>query len=684
AQIFLDTEKNPMIEGLNMIGYDYWVAGNHDFNFGVPTLLRTADQFNGKFLCGNVSKDGETIGLTWDIKEVDGVKVAVIGMVTPHITRWDAANLEGYEVANPKDLIPDIVDSVKEQSDVIVFAYHADDEPEYGVEGSGAKDIAALCPDIDVILAAHGHHQVNETTENGVLLTENSDQGVSMSDIDITVEPDGAGGWQVKDKKAELIQLKDSEPDEAFVQAMADFDQFAREDAQIEIAELVGGDLVPETEIKGITQSQIQETSMMYLINTVQRHYAGAEVSAAAILKEDANIKEGKIRKCDIANIYKFDNTLYKLQMTGAQLKKYMEKTAEYYNTWEEGDLTISFNPDMRSYLYDTFLGVNYDINISKEPGSRIENLTKEDGTPIKDDDVITIAVNNYRANSQLLRPGAVYEEGDELPVLLEKDMEAGALIRDLIARWFTDDHYKGVVKPDQANNWKITGNNWDEAKHARAAELINAGLIKIPVSTDGRTPNVRSVTEEDIAPFEGIDLEDKEAELRFILFDGNGGNTDGGFLFFKDGQKQDISRIPTATRENYTFTGWFTEPEGGEEVSEADINRLIAPVESFTLYAQWKLARLDTPVFSATGAKKSINIAIEPVPNANKYIISYSLNKKMKKKVKKVESVETELTIEKLKSKKKYYVTVQAVFTQEGAEEVKSDVSKPVKVKVK
>ena len=96
--------------------------------------------------------------------------------------------------------------------------------------------------------------------------------------------------------------------------------------------------------------------------------------------------------------------------MTGAQLKKYMEWTVSYYNTYKPGDLTISFSEDMRAYNYDMFQGVNYEINIANEVGSRIENLTWPDGTPVEDDDTFTIAVNNYRANSQLLTVGEVFQ----------------------------------------------------------------------------------------------------------------------------------------------------------------------------------------------------------------------------------------------------------------------------------
>ena len=185
------------------------------------------------------------------------------------------------------------------------------------------------------------------------------------------------------------------------------------------IGKLEGGILAPENEIAEIPTAQIQDTALMDLIQEVQMYYTDADVSAAALFIMDANLHEGDIRKCDTAQVYKYNNTLYKLQMTGAQLKKYMKWTVSYYNTYKPGDLTISFSEDMRAYNYDMFQGINYKINISNEVGNRIENLTWPDGTPVEDDDTFTIAVNNYRANSQLFTVGEVFQEGDDLPVLL-------------------------------------------------------------------------------------------------------------------------------------------------------------------------------------------------------------------------------------------------------------------------
>ena len=182
---------------------------------------------------------------------------------------------------------------------------------------------------------------------------------------------------------------------------LSSYNERAKKEANIIIGELVGGNLVPENEIAEIPQAQIEPTSLIDLINEVQMYYTDAQVSSAALFNIDANLEPGKIKKSDTSLIYKYGNTLYKVQMTGKQLKKYMEWSANYYNTYNPKDLTISFNENVRGFNYDMFSGVDYQIDISEKPGNRIKNLKwTKTGKEVKDNEVFVIAVNNYRVNT--------------------------------------------------------------------------------------------------------------------------------------------------------------------------------------------------------------------------------------------------------------------------------------------
>lgn len=500
SELFLKENIHPMMAAMNLMNYDVTVAGNHEFNYGVPTLQKLMKQQTSKVLFGNVyTKQGKNLADAYTIIEKNGVKIGIIGMVTPNITKWDGENLKNYKVTDPVEETKKVIAEIKDKVDVIIAAEHMGETNEYDVANSGIDDLAKACPEIDLIIAAHEHKGVEGITHNGILTVENKSDGATVAQVNITLSKKADGTYEIKNKASKLISAATYTADEALVKGLDSYNAKAITDANQIIGRLKGGNLVAADEIAGIPQSQIAESAMINLINEVQMHYTGADVSAAAAFNTAANMYAGSIKKCDTALIYKYTNTLYKLKMTGSQLKKFMEWSVSYYNTYKDGDLTLSFNPDIRGYNYDMFSGISYDVNVSKPVGSRIENVIKADGTKLKNSDVLIVAVNNYRANSQLLTYGPIFKEGEKLPVVLEKDV-AGNIggVRELIGDYIKNVK-KGVISPSLSNNWKVTGTNWDKEKHAAVAELVSAGLLTIPVSTDGRTPNVKAVTEDNL-----------------------------------------------------------------------------------------------------------------------------------------------------------------------------------------
>ena len=500
SEMFFKDKIHPMMLAMNEIGYDIWAIGNHEFNYGVENLKNIMKQSTSKVLIGNLyNPDGTSFADSYTIIEKDGVKIGVIGMCTPNITKWDSVNLKDYIVTDPVEETKKIVKDLRDKVDVLIATVHMGEENEYDVPNSGANDLANACPELDLIIAAHEHKLVEETYVNNVLIVENKSSGATMSKVNIVVEKDKSG-CKIVDRKAESIKISEYESDKELSKKLAPYNERAKKEANIIIGELVGGNLVPENEIAEIPQAQIEPTSLIDLINEVQMYYTDAQVSSAALFNIDANLEPGKIKKSDTSLIYKYGNTLYKVQMTGKQLKKYMEWSANYYNTYNPKDLTISFNENVRGFNYDMFSGVDYQIDISEKPGNRIKNLKwTKTGKEVKDDEVFVIAVNNYRVNTHLLSYGEIYEEGEELPKVLEIDVN-GKIggVRELIGDYIKNVK-GGKITPNNPKNWEIIGNNWDEEKHEKAVQMIREGKIKIPSSQDGRTPNVKSITEDDL-----------------------------------------------------------------------------------------------------------------------------------------------------------------------------------------
>ena len=501
SQLFLNDDVHPMIAAQNAIGYDIWVPGNHEYNYGMDTIKKVIGEQKAKVLTGNVySPEGTPLADGYTIVRKMDVKIGIIGMVTPNITRWDAVNLAGWNVTNPVDECRKIIDQIKDKVDVLIGVMHMDTENEYGVYGSGVTDLANACPEFNVIIAAHGHKEIPGQEINGVLVVENKNAGATLSEIHLKLQRQTNGSWQVKSRSSESIQVKDYEADPKLVALLAPYDERAKADAVIPIGTLQGGNMAPDNEIENIPSPMIQDTALLDFINEVQMYYTGAQVSATAMTSMTGQMKEGTIRKCDLTSIYTYENTLYKLQMNGAQLRDYMEWSAAFFKTWQPGDVTIAFDPSTRYYLYDAFEGVNYEIDISQEPGNRIRNLTWPDGRPVQDSDSFVIAVNNYRATTQLLTAADIFTAGDAMPQLLEMDVrgDVGG-IRELLGEYIQTVK-GGVIEPHVNNNWKIIGNNWNAASHDKAVTLLREGKLVLPENQDTRTLPSRAVTESDIA----------------------------------------------------------------------------------------------------------------------------------------------------------------------------------------
>ena len=121
-------EPHPIITAMNYMGYDAMTLGNHEFNWGIPTMQTILSQAEFPVLAANVTDAaGELVtGAGWTIVERDGIRVAIIGVVTPDVPIWDGGK-EGiddavYEAANVA--VGQAIDEIGDQADVIVVSAH--------------------------------------------------------------------------------------------------------------------------------------------------------------------------------------------------------------------------------------------------------------------------------------------------------------------------------------------------------------------------------------------------------------------------------------------------------------------------------------------------------------------------------------------------------------------------------
>ncbi|HGS4433088.1 bifunctional metallophosphatase/5'-nucleotidase [Vibrio cholerae] len=506
VETFKDEAIDPMMLGFNEMKYDVWVLGNHEFDFGLKVLNRSLTQFKGRSLAGNIQRpDGNPFLPGYTIIERGGIKIGVIGMDTPmtQVFAEGTNRLEGMTFTNPTLEVQKIIKQIDPQVDAIVLVAHMGLENENDITNTGVTDIANGNPELDAIVAGHMHTLIDKAVVNGVIISEPDKYGRALSRIDLQFEEQN-GKFTLINKDSLTYKIKDITSDSRMESLYEPYHKRLREMANREIAQLSGVNLVPENEIRGIPQVHVQDTGISALFQEASFFYAPkANVIALQIDNDNAKLDVGSIKAKDIAYNYQYaggEITVY--QMTGKELKQYMEWSAGYFNSVKPGDVTYSFNPERRASKYSTndfFAGVTYTIDLTQPAGERITDLKFADGTPVKDNSEIRLGMNSYRMG-HLTKKGGVLE-GQQFPVLFDTEAEYGeeqGTIRNLTIRYLTEQK-QGKYEGKPMQRWKLSGLEGFEKEREIVKELINSGKMDVPASADGRYTNIESINVQDL-----------------------------------------------------------------------------------------------------------------------------------------------------------------------------------------
>jgi len=481
---------DPMASLFNHLDYDAGVAGNHEFNYGLSDLAQYDSNLDMPLLGANVIEDatGEPHLDPWTMvtkTTADGhdVDVAVIGVVTPGVRIWDRLHVEGVlTFQDPVLAVQKYVPEVQAAgADVVVVIAHTGlDNEGYewdpaDLEENVARSIATRVDGIDVIVGGHSHQlnnvQLYFTNPAGdeVLFTQPGYHARFLSQVTIPLELGESGepevSWTDGDKPtAVAVRAADYAADPQ----IKDVIQPWHDDTLSWVARVVA----QATEEMAAATSVYEDTAIVDFISHVQteeveRAFAGTDyeslpiVSAAAPFSRSAIFNKGDVTVADMAALYIYDNTLMAVELTGAQVKDYLEYAARYYAQVDEDtditdwkEVTNAVYPDVPrgipDYAYDILSGVNYHINISKPLGERIENLTYGDGTPVGDDDRIAFVLNNYRQSG-----GSGYPHVVDAPIIYNEQKA----IRDLMIDWAVASE---IIDPADffVKNWTVSSSS--------------------------------------------------------------------------------------------------------------------------------------------------------------------------------------------------------------------------------
>ena len=461
-------KDHPIPKVLNEMKYDIFVLGNHEFNFGMKALDEILKDIKAKKLTANFyhkKNDKRYIDAT-TIIEKDGVKLGIIGLSTPMSAKFeeDTGNLKDMKFTSPTEEVRTQVDKLKSKGvDAIIVIAHMGIENENKIPDTGMRDVINAVDGIDVVIAGHMHKDVPSETIKNTLITEPHRYGTVVSEVDLTFDINDKKEVKLVKKESKTVPVKELEADKKIVEIYKPYHEKLRELNNVVIGQ-TENEMVPQETKHGVSAAFSRDTGLSSFINDVEQHYSGADVVTFSFDHQKARMDKGDIKKKDIIFNYRYaggDVTVYEL--TGKQLKEYMEWSANYFDTIQPGDTEYRYNAERKKskyVTYDIFGGVNYKIDLRNPQGSKIVDLTLADGKPVTDDMKLKVGMNSYRF-AQLNGKGGIWE-GQQIPVLWESKVAMGrekGTIQNMMIDYITNVK-KGKIDGQSHNRWEIIGLN--------------------------------------------------------------------------------------------------------------------------------------------------------------------------------------------------------------------------------
>ena len=461
-------KDHPIPKVLNEMKYDVFVLGNHEFNFGMKALDEILKDIKAKKLTANFyykKNDKRYIDAT-TIIEKDGVKLGIIGLSTPMSAKFeeDTGNLKDMKFTSPTEEARTQVEKLKAKGvDAIIVIAHMGIDNENKIPDTGMRDVINAVDGIDVVIAGHMHKDVPSETIKNTLITEPHRYGTVVSEVDLTFDINDKKEVKLVKKESKTVPVKALEADKKIEEIYKPYHEKLRELNNVVIGQ-TANEMVPQETKHGVSAAFSKDTGLSSFINDVEQHYSGADVVTFSFDHQKARMDKGDIKKKDIIFNYRYaggDVTVYEL--TGKQLKEYMEWSANYFDTIQPGDTEYRYNAERKKskyVTYDIFGGVNYKIDLRNPKGSKIVDLTLADGKPVTDDMKLKVGMNSYRF-AQLNGKGGIWE-GQQIPVLWESKVAMGrekGTIQNMMIDYITNVK-KGKIDGQSHNRWEIIGLN--------------------------------------------------------------------------------------------------------------------------------------------------------------------------------------------------------------------------------
>lgn len=426
-------ETHPQIKLANALCYDVATFGNHEFNYSLGAIQKMREACDFPWIAANIHNFSQP----YFIKEVQGVRIAVLGVVTHYTALWDEGETtKSLQFEDAFERTKKTVDYVRNNENVqlVILSYHGGLERDIHsgqqidlVEGEnqGYRMLTEI-DGIDIFITGHQHLEIS-TKMNGVSIVQPGSNAHCFAEIEVTYE-----NGQLSHEPS-LVYVDSSLPQQSF----PEFDEWK--------SEIIGYSKTALAYYDFFTP-RLQATAYTQLLHDMQLHYSDAQLSVIELPYHAQGGFPSTITREHILHNMPRQNRLKVIELTGAEIRAALEQSASVFAKNAIGDVDFSMNvfyPEPQPYIYDVWGGIDYEITLDNPVGNRVTKLIFQ-GHSIEEDTRFEVVINSYRAT------GAHQFPMFAKPALRESEAFTPQLMMDYIERFSpltVDIHHTFKVK---------------------------------------------------------------------------------------------------------------------------------------------------------------------------------------------------------------------------------------------
>ncbi|HQF41416.1 MAG TPA: bifunctional UDP-sugar hydrolase/5'-nucleotidase [Ignavibacteriaceae bacterium] len=475
---------------MNYLKYDAATVGNHDIETGHEVYDRFDKEINFPWLSANAvnTTSEQPYFKPYTTVERSGVKIAILGLITPAIPKWLPEKIwSGIRFDDMIETAKKWVKKIKEteQPDLMIGLFHSGVDFTYGGENensykneNASRLIAERVNGFDLIFVGHDHAGWNFKTKSPsgkeVLILGTTSNAQNVAAASYTLQYDKI--CMIYDKKeitGELVSMKNYSPDPDFLKRYEkNFD---------EVKNFVNRPIGEFTESISSRDAIFGPSKFVDLIQNIQLNLTNADVSFTAPLSFNAGIDKGTVYVKDMFDLYRFENLLYTMELSGQEIKDCLEfSCGNWFNQMKEktdnllkfkldengnikySERTKSPELDERFYNYDAAAGIDYTVDVTKPIGEKVTIISFSNGKPFDLNSNYRVAINSYRGNGG----GGHLTRGAKIPQTELSKRILNSTEKDLryyLMKWIENEK---VVTPKLSGNWKVIPDDyWNAGK---------------------------------------------------------------------------------------------------------------------------------------------------------------------------------------------------------------------------